>query len=108
MLFLEGLCEGGRCVQMDHHAVRCAPLCDATTVSTPALLAIAFQQKLLCRQQSVNFLRVMHSRDAKLTGKLGAAIDFVAWRDGAGRDAWQATLAHVDAPLPPAPEPPAA
>ena len=62
----------------------------------------------MCRQQSVNFSRVMHGPDAKLTAKLGAAVDFVAWRDGAGRDTWQATLARVDAPLPRAPEPPAA
>ena len=63
--------------------------------------------KLLCRQQSDTFLRVMRGPDAKLTAKLGAAVDFVAWRDGAGRSAWQATLARVDAPLPPAEEPPA-
>ena len=50
----------------------------------------------------------MHGRDDKLTAKLGAAVDFVAWRDGAGRDTWQAALARVDAPLPPAEEPPAA
>ena len=50
----------------------------------------------------------MHGRDDKLSAKLGAAVDFVAWRDGAGHSAWQATLARVDAPLPPAEEPPAA
>ena len=43
----------------------------------------------------------MRCADAELTAKLGAAVDFVAWRDGAGRDTWQATLARVDAPLPP-------
>ena len=95
---------------VDHHGVRHARLCDATVVRSPALLTIVFQPswKLLCRQQSVNFFRVMGCSDAELTANLGAAADFVAWRDGAGRSAWQATLARVDAPLPPAQEPPAA